>query len=201
MTIDLDNLAQEIPNVLIEYGTQVVLAIVIFFIGKWAAKLFTNALLRGLDKKSVYPTISRFAGSLVYTSLLAIIITALGQLGIQTASFVAIIGAAGLAVGFALQGSLANSASGVMLILFRPIRSGDFIEAAGESGTVEEIGIFCTTLLTADNKVKIIPNANITSGNITNYSMKPIRKVDLVVNIAYGADIKKAKQVQVLEHI
>jgi small conductance mechanosensitive channel len=123
------------------------------------------------------------------------VITALGKLNVPTASFVAVIGAAGLAVGFAMQGSLGNFASGVMLILFRPFRVGDYVEAGGTSGSVEEIQVFATTLKTPDNKKIVVPNAAITAANIVNYSAKPVRRVDMVFGIGYGDDIAKAKQI------
>ena len=194
--MNIDQIMDQLPSLIITYGTQLVMAIVIFLIGKWVAKAVSNAVVKGMNKKDVDRTISSFIGNLIYCGLFAfVIIAALGQLGIQTASFVAIIGAAGLAVGFALQGSLSNFASGVLLILFRPIRSGDFVEAAGEAAVVDQIGIFSTTMKTGDNKVIIVPNSNIMGGNITNYSLEATRRIDLVIGIGYDADIRKAKEV------
>ena len=194
--MNIDQIMDQLPSLIITYGTQLVMAIVIFLIGKWVAKAVSNAVVKGMNKKDVDRTVSSFVGNLIYCGLFAfVIIAALGQLGIQTASFVAIIGAAGLAVGFALQGSLSNFASGVLLILFRPIRSGDFVEAAGEAAVVDQIGIFSTTMKTGDNKVIIIPNSNIMGGNITNYSLEATRRIDLVIGIGYDADIRKAKEV------
>jgi len=145
-------------------------------------------------KGDVDVTLVSFAGNLIYVALLAfVIIAALGQLGIQTTSFIAILGAAGLAVGLALQGSLANFAAGVLMVIFRPFQVGDFIEGAGVAGTVEEIQIFTTQLKTPDNKTIIIPNAKMTEGNITNYSNKGTRRVDLIFGIGYGDDIDKAR--------
>jgi len=136
-----------------------------------------------------------FVLSLVYWGLLAIVvIAALGQLGIQTASFVAIIGAAGLAIGLALQGSLSNFASGVLLLVFKPFKAGDFVEAAGTAGSIEKIQIFTTELVTPDNKQIIIPNSAITGGTITNYSAKDTRRVDLTIGISYDDDIDKARE-------
>ena len=200
MEFDFEKIMADAPDLIIIYGTQIVMALVIFIIGKWVAKLIANAIVNGMNKRQVDKTISQFVGSIVNTALFAfVIIAALGQLGIETASFVAIVGAAGLAIGFALQGSLANFASGVLLILFRPIRAGDFVEAAGEAGVINEVGIFSTIMKTGDNKVIIIPNSNIMGGNITNYSMEATRRIDLVVGIAYEADLRKAKQL--LENI
>ena len=194
--MNIDQIMDQLPSLIITYGTQLVMAIVIFLIGKWVAKAVSNAVVKGMNKKDVDRTVSSFVGNLIYCGLFAfVIIAALGQLGIQTASFVAIIGAAGLAVGFALQGSLSNFASGVLLILFRPIRSGDFVEAAGEAAVVDQIGIFSTTMKTGDNKVIIVPNSNIMGGNITNYSLEATRRIDLVIGIGYDADIRKAKEV------
>jgi small conductance mechanosensitive channel len=194
--MNIDQIMDQLPSLIITYGTQLVMAIVIFLIGKWVAKAVSNAVVKGMNKKDVDRTISSFIGNLIYCGLFAfVIIAALGQLGIQTASFVAIIGAAGLTVGFALQGSLSNFASGVLLILFRPIRSGDFVEAAGEAAVVDQIGIFSTTMKTGDNKVIIVPNSNIMGGNITNYSLEATRRIDLVIGIGYDADIRKAKEV------
>ena len=196
MDLDLEKIINDASGLITSYGLQLVMAIAIFVVGKWLARVVTNAIVNGMNKKAIDQTISKFTGSLIYTALLAFVIVAsLGQLGIQTASFVAIIGAAGLAVGFALQGSLSNFASGVLLILFRPIRTGDFVEAAGEMGSIDEVGIFSTTMKTVDNKVIIIPNSNIMGGNITNYSMESTRRIDMVIGISYDADIRKTKQV------
>lgn len=195
MEFNIEKMLEDAPELIITHGTQVLMALIIFIVGKWVAKLVANSIVGAMSKKEVDKTISSFVGSLVFGGLFAfVIIAALGQLGIQTASFVAIIGAAGLAVGFALQGSLSNFASGVLLILFRPIRAGDFVEAAGEAGVVSEVGIFSTIMKSGDNKVIIIPNSNIMGGNITNYSMEATRRIDLVVGIGYDADIRKAKQ-------
>ncbi|ARN74580.1 mechanosensitive ion channel family protein [Oceanicoccus sagamiensis] len=196
MEFNIDKLLEDAPNLIVTYGVQLITALAIFIIGKWLARAIANAITNSMNKKNVDKTISNFVGSIIYTALFAFaIIAALGQIGIETASFVAIIGAAGLAVGFALQGSLSNFASGVLLILFRPIRSGDFVEAAGEMGVIDEVGIFSTKMKTGDNKVIIIPNSNIMGGNITNYSMEATRRIDLIVGIGYDADIRKAKHV------
>ncbi len=162
--------------------------------GKWLANTIANIVAKGLDKKGVDATLSQFVRNILfYILFIMVIIAALGQLGIQTASFVAIVGAAGLAVGLALQGSLANFAAGVLIILFRPIKKGDFVEVAGVSGSVSEISIFATTLLTGDNKTVIIANADVTGGNITNFSTQPTRRVDLVVGVAYDSNIQQVK--------
>jgi len=149
-----------------------------------------------MNKRQVDPTIVSFVANMTYIALLVfVVLAALGQLGIQTTSFIAVIGAAGLAIGLALQGSLANFAAGFLMIIFRPFKVGDYIEGAGVGGTVEVIQIFTTQLKTPDNKTVIIPNAALTAGNITNYSAKGTRRVDLVFGIGYGDDIDHAKKV------
>ena len=176
------------------YGVKLLLALAIYIIGKWIVGLISNALQRSMDARNVDPTISKFVGSIAYYLMFAfVVIAALGQLGVQTASVVAIIGAAGLAVGFALQGTLSNFAAGVMMILLRPIKVGDFVEVAGTAGTVSEVAIFATTLLTGDNKTIIIANSAVMGDNITNYSTQPERRVDLLVGVGYGANIQQVK--------
>jgi small conductance mechanosensitive channel len=193
-TMDFDKFLEDSPDLIMTFGIQLVTALIIFVIGKWVARLITNFLRNMMEKKSVDPTVSGFVANLSYALLLTfVIIAALGQLGVQTASFVAIIGAAGLAVGFALQGSLSNFAAGVMMLIFRPAKVGDFIEAAGISGVVDEITVFSTRLKTGDNKVVICPNSAVMGGNIINYSTMPTRRIDLVIGISYDADIKQAK--------
>ena len=178
------------------YGLKVVGAIAIFVIGRIVIGILIGGLRRLMKRAETDETLARFLVSLARIALLTFLfIAVLGTLGIQTASFIAIIGAAGLAVGFALQGSLANFASGVMLIIFRPFKAGDFIEAGGSAGTVEEIHIFNTVMKTPDNKKVIIPNSQVTGGTITNYSAKDTRRVDMVFGIGYDDDIKRAKEI------
>lgn len=192
--MNLEEIMPLVSEYAIVYGVKFVMAVVVYLVGKWIAKKLSGLVAKGLDKKGVDATLSQFVNNIVYYVLLiVVIIAALGQLGIQTASFVAIVGAAGLAVGLALQGSLANFAAGVLLILFRPIRVGDFVEVAGVSGSVSNISIFCTTLLTGDNKTVIVANADVSGGNITNYSIEPTRRVDLVVGVAYDSNIEQVK--------
>lgn len=179
----------------IAVGMKVLLAVAIYIVGKWVVKTVTGFIRKGMDAKGMDTTLSAFIVNIVYYLAMAfVVIAALGQLGVQTASLVAIIGAAGLAVGLALQGSLSNFAAGVMLILFRPMKVGDFVEAGGTSGAVKEIGIFCTTLLTPDNKTVIVPNSAVGGNNITNYSTQNRRRIDLVIGVSYGADIAQTKQ-------
>ena len=151
------------------WGLKVLAAIAIFIIGRWIAKAVRGGVRRMMNKGDVDPIVIGFVSSITYIALLAfVVIAALGQLGIQTTSFIAILGAAGLAVGLALQGSLANFAAGFLMIIFRPFKVGDFIEGAGVAGVVEAIHIFTTTLKTGDNKIIIIPNAKLSGDNITN---------------------------------
>lgn len=190
MKENIDELLQRAPEILVTYGVKILLAFAVYLIGKWIAKGISGLLEKGMKSRNVDPTIVSFTKNIVYYAMFTmVIIAALGQLGVQTASFVAIIGAAGLAIGFALQGSLANFAAGVLLMLFRPFKLGDFVEAGGASGVVKEISIFSTILNTGDNKTVIISNATIMGGNITNYSTQPERRVDFTVGVSYGADL------------
>jgi small conductance mechanosensitive channel len=192
----MERLLQKIWELLTIYGLKIIAALIIFIIGRWVAKLIKNITEKVMEKKGVDPTLISFIGDITYFALLVfVILAALGQLGIQTTSFIAVIGAAGLAVGLALQGSLANFAAGFLMIIFRPFKVGDYIEGAGIAGTVESIQMFTTQLKTPDNKTVIVPNAKITGDNIVNWSSKGTRRVDLVIGIGYGDDIDKAKQI------
>ncbi|MDD3731700.1 MAG: mechanosensitive ion channel [candidate division Zixibacteria bacterium] len=178
------------------YGLKILGALAILIIGRFAVSLLTRIIRRLLERSKTEATLIKFITSLTRIALMTfVIIAALGTLGVQTASFVAIIGAAGLAIGFALQGSLTNFASGVMIVIFRPFKVGDYIEAGGVSGSVATVHIFNTILNTPDNKKVIIPNSKITGDNIVNYSANEIRRVDLVFGIGYSDDIKKAKTI------
>lgn len=178
------------------YGLKVVAAVLILIIGRWVASGISKLVRKAMERSKVDKTLISFVASLVHIGLLVIVvIAALGQLGIQTTSFIAIIGAAGLAVGLALQGSLANFAAGVLMIIFKPFKVGDFIEGGGATGVVEEIGIFTTVLTSLDNKKIIVPNAKMTSDNIINYTEKEYRRVDLVVGVSYGDNLDKVKGV------
>lgn len=188
------------PNKIIgyvtEYGLNLVFAIAIFVIGKWVAKKVVAVAKKSMAKSKLDEMLVDFIGNILYAVLLAfVIISAISELGIETTSIAAIFAAAGLAIGLALQGSLANFASGVMLIFFRPFTKGDFVEVSGTSGSVKEVNIFNTVLTTPDNKVVIIPNGGITSGNIVNYSTQNTRRIDLVMGCGYDDDIKKVKDV------
>lgn len=174
----------------------VLAALVIFMVGKWGARVLQHLSEKLMTKSKVEPTLVKFIGHLIYVALfIFVILAALGQLGIQTTSLIAVLGAAGLAVGLALQGSLSNFAAGVLLILFRPFKKGDYIETAGTAGTVEEIQIFTTMLVTPDNKMIIVPNAKVISDNIVNISAKPTRRVDFVFGVSYTEDIDQVKTV------
>jgi len=187
---------QSLSQILIAYGIKIVLALVIFVVGRIAVGIIRRTVMQTFDKRGVDPTISKFVGSIIYYLMFAfVVIAAIGQLGVQTASIVAILGAAGLAIGLALQGTLSNFASGVMLILLRPLKVGDYVEVAGEAGIVSEVGIFATKLLTPDNKTIIIANSSVIGNNITNYSTQHTRRVDLVVGVGYNADISTVKSI------
>ena len=178
------------------WGLKALLAALIFLVGRLAAKVAKKSLRVALRRSKVDETLIIFVSNLAYGLLLTVVVIAsLGQLGIQTTSFIAILGAAGLAVGLALQGSLANFAAGMLMIIFRPFKVGDFIEAAGTMGTVEEIEIFTTKLRSPDNKEIVIPNNLITSANITNFSAKETRRIDLVIGVSYSDDLGKVKHV------
>lgn len=194
--MDIQAVIEQYSPLAVSYGIKVIMALVVFIVGKWLAKKIAALLKSTMLKSGVDETVVTFAANLAFGLLMTIVIIAsLAQLGIQTASFVAIIGAAGLAVGLALQGSLSNFASGVMIILFRPIKQGDFIEAAGVAGVVKDISIFVTTMTTPDNKTIIVPNSGIIGGAITNYSTQPTRRIDMIVGISYDSDMKKAKEI------
>jgi len=178
-----------------EYGLKIIAAILIFVIGKWAVKKITAISKNLMTKANVDRTLVEFSESLIYFALLLMVILAsINALGINTTSFVAIFAAAGLAIGLALQGSLSNIGGAVLIIIFRPFQVGDFVEAAGATGTVEDINLFSTIIAPLDNRTIIVPNGAIVAGNITNFSKKPNRRVDHVFGIGYGDDLKLAKE-------
>ncbi len=194
--MDMNQIVEKVWELVTIYGLKVIAAIAIFVVGRWVAKAVANMIRKMMKKADVDETLLKFVGNMAYIALLAfVVLAALSQLGIQTTSFIAVLGAAGLAVGLALQGSLSNFAAGFLMILFRPIRVGDYIEGAGTAGTVEEIAIFTTTLVTPDNKTVIIPNAAMTGDNIVNWTVKGTRRVDMVMGIGYDDDIDQAKQI------
>ncbi len=192
----LSGIVDQVGGLLVAYAPNVIGAILIFVVGRWAAKFLKGVVRRLMERAKADPALVAFVENLTYMALMVfIVIAVLGKIGVQTGSLIAVIGAAGLAVGLALQGSLANFAAGVLLLIFRPFKTDDLIEAAGVLGVVEEIGIFTTHLTTPDNKSIVIPNAKLTGDNIINYDAKPIRRVDLVIGVSYDADLKKTKAV------
>jgi len=189
-----------VESLLIPWGIRIAVALAIFIIGRWIAKWLTGVVRKLMAKSHLDEMLVNFLGNIVYTVLLLVaVMAALDHLGIQTTSLLAVFGAAGLAIGLALKDSLANFSSGVMLILFRPFKVGDFIEAGGASGVVEEVRMFATIMRTGDNREVIVPNGQIYGGTIVNFSAKATRRIDLVFGIGYDDDMAKAKQI--MEHI
>lgn len=181
-------------QMLIDFALKLIVALAIVFIGKLVASLVRDGVVKVMRIRGMDETIISFLSSLLYGTLfIIVIIAAISHLGFNTTSLVAIVGAAGLAIGLALQGSLSNFASGVLLIILKPFKSGDFIDVASVTGIVEEIHVFSTKLRTGDNKTVIIPNGKITSSTITNFSTKPERRLDLVIGVSYDADLAKTK--------
>lgn len=182
-------------NLGIDLGIKIATALAIFLIGKFLIKILVRGISRVMQKQGVDKTLETFICNLVRISLMVVVvIAAIGAIGIQTTSFIAIFGAAGLAVGLALQGSLSNFASGVLIILFRPYRVGDYIEAAGIAGSVEQVQILTTILKTGDNKQIIVPNSQIMDSIITNYSANDTRRIDMVVGVSYDDDLDKVRK-------
>lgn len=177
-------------------GMKVLAAGAILVTGRWVARHLVRLLRKAMERAKLEDTLTRFLGNLAHAALLVfVVLAAISQLGIQTASFVAVIGAAGLAVGLALQGSLANFAAGAMIIIFRPYKAGDYIEAAGTAGKVQDVQIFTTVLNTPDNKTVVVPNGKMMSGVITNFNTNDTRRVDLVIGVAYEDDLDRARAV------
>jgi small conductance mechanosensitive channel len=185
-----------IQEIVAASGINLLAAVAILVLGKWAAGFLRRLCENIMTRSRIDSTLVKFVGNLVYAALLVFaLLAALNKLGIQTASLVAVIGAAGLAVGLALQGSLSNFAAGVLLIVFRPFKKGDYVEAAATTGTVEEIQIFTTMLITPDNKMIIVPNSKIIADNIVNISAQPTRRVDFVFGVGYTDDLDGVKEV------
>jgi len=183
-------------NLLLEYGPKVLMAIVIWIIGIWVIKFVVRNVKKRLEKNNHDPSLRNFLTNLLDWILkIILILGVLSVVGFEPTSFAAVIAAAGLAIGLALQGSLANFAGGVLIMLFKPIKIGDFIEAQGVAGTVKEIEIFTTKLLSPDNKEIIIPNGALSNNNITNYSSQPQRRIDMVFGVGYDSDIKQTKEI------
>lgn len=189
-----------IGNYLQVQGTNLVINLIaglaIFLIGRWVAKLIHRVAIKAMERSKFDPLLTKFLGNILYALLLVfVVLAAINQVGIQTTSMIAVIGAAGLAVGLALQGSLANFAAGVLLIVFRPYRIGDFVEGGGVAGVVVDVQIFTTELKTGDNRKIIVPNGQMMNGTITNYSSHDTRRVDLVVSAGYDDDIDTVRRV------
>ncbi|PLX65982.1 MAG: mechanosensitive ion channel protein MscS [Denitrovibrio sp.] len=192
----MENTVNYIQNWLAEFGPNIVYALIILFLGRYSAKVISKVVVKALSKANAGDTLIKFLKVIIYYTLLAaVIIAALNQLGIQTTSIVAVLATAGLAVGLALKDSLSNFAAGVMIIVFKPFVIGNFVETAGTMGTVEEISIFTVKMKTPDNKSIIVPNSSVINGNITNYSAKDTRRVDIAIGVGYESDIKKTKEV------
>jgi len=192
----MEQVLRTIYTYLATYGFRIIAALVILVVGRWVARLLSNLVKKGMVKANVDETLAGFTQHLCYITLLVfVVIAALEKLGVRMTSFVVVVGAAGLAIGFALQGSLANFAAGVMLIIFKPFKVGDFVELASKMGTVKEIQIFNTILNSPDNVRIIIPNGQVTGSNIMNFTVNGTRRIDLVIGISYDDDLKKAQQV------
>jgi len=191
----MESLLIKVYEYLLVYGLNVIAAIVIFLVGRWLSGVISRLIEKMMLKSQAEIMLARFVKNIAYFGLLIfVIVAALNRLGLQTASLIAVLGAAGLAVGLALQGSLANFAAGIMLILFKPFKVDDFVEAGGTTGTVKEVHIFNTILHTLDNRKVIVPNSKITGDNITNFTGLDKRRVDLVFGISYGDDMTTAKE-------
>ncbi|RUO80291.1 mechanosensitive ion channel protein [Idiomarina tyrosinivorans] len=195
----MENITQWITNnqdLIIEYAIKGVVAIIILLAGLFVARLATGMLGKAMRKRDTDNAVISFLSAILKTVIvIAALLMALSHVGVQTTSFIAILGAAGLAIGLALQGSLSNIASGVLIILFRPFRAGEYVDAGGVSGSIEEINIFQTIMKTPDNKVVFVPNAQITGSPITNYNREELRRIDMVIGVSYSANLQKTKQV------
>lgn len=193
---DIQGWLEYLEKFAVEYGPKVLGAVLTLVIGLFVVGWVRRGIRAGLTKANVEPTLANFLANLAKMGLLLMVfISAVGKLGVETTSFVAVLGAMGLAIGFAMQDSLGNFASGVMIMFFKPFKAGDFVEAGGTVGIIEEIHIFSTIMKTPDNKKIIVPNGQITGGTITNYSAKDTRRVDLVFGIAYDDSMKEAKAI------
>ena len=190
----IDDYSQTIKELIMTYGLKVIAAIIALIVGLWVIKIIVKALARIMEKREVDPSLRGFINSLTGILLkIMLIISVIGMVGIPMTSFIAILGAAGLAVGMALSGTLQNFAGGVMILIFKPFKVGDFIEAQGYMGTVSEIQIFISVLKTPDNKTILIPNGGLSTGSLVNFSSEDTRRVDFSFGIAYGDSYDDAK--------
>ena len=192
--IEIQNYFETIKKLVLEYSPKFVVAIIILIVGLWATSFITKTAKKVMIKRNVELTLSNFIGNLIFWTLRVLLfVTVISKLGIETSAFVTILGAAGLAIGLSLQGSLSNFAGGILIILFKPFRLGDTIEALGETGKVDEILIFSTRLITATNQVIYIPNGILSNGKIKNYSQLGIRRADLVLKTNYDSNFSQIK--------
>ena len=195
-TMSLDTLVNKLIDLSVSFGSKLLVALLVFFIGRWIVKKLNRLVINILTKRHVEASLATFTKSLVSITLnFTLVIIIISVLGIETSSFIALFASAGVAVGMALSGTLQNFAGGVMILLFKPFKVGDYIEAQGQSGTVKEIQIFNTIITTTDNKVIIIPNGGLSTGIIMNYSKESQRRVDWVFGIGYGDSYEHAKTV------
>ncbi|WP_375752565.1 small-conductance mechanosensitive channel MscS [Vibrio sp. HN007] len=199
VTESISNMEAWLTNnseLLIQYGVNILSAVIILFIGNIIVKTIAGSVAKVLEKREMDKAVVDFISALVrYLLFVIVLIAALGRIGVQTASVVAVIGAAGLAVGLALQGSLSNFAAGVLIVAFRPFKSGDYVEIGGVAGSVESIQIFQTVLKTPDNKMIVVPNGSVIGGPIVNYSRHDTRRIDYVIGVSYSADLQKTKEI------
>jgi len=196
MGFDMEAIGRKVLEFLAAHWLDVVAAIVIFVVGRWLAKVISKLVGKAMTKAKVDATLTSFVENLCHIALIVlVVVAALDKLGVPTTNFAVVVGAAGLAIGFALQGSLSNFAAGIMLIIFKPFKVGDFVELGGKAGTVKEIQIFNTILNSPDNVRVIVPNGQVTGNNVLNYTVNGTRRVDMVVGVSYGDDLKKAQQV------
>jgi len=194
--MDITGILESIQQIFTDFGFKILSAIAIAVIGFWIAKKISAFAGKAFERMELDPTLHRFFSNLIYWLLLGfVIIAALGALGINTGAFMAILGAAGLAIGLAMEGSLSNFAAGVLIILFRPFKVGDYIEVDENEGKVEKIQLFHSTLVTYDNETIIIPNSEITGNVITNYSTKEWVRVEIPLTVSHGADFNKVKEI------
>ena len=193
---NFDLVVQTIIGYGVELGKKILIALVIYFVGRWLVKLIRRGVQRIMERRKMAPEVQSFMGSVVNVTLtVLLVITVISALGIETTSFAALLASAGVAIGMALSGQMQNLAGGVMILLQRPYRIGDYIETNGKEGTVKSIQIFNTYITTVDNKTIIIPNGSISNGVLVNYSAQENRRVDLTIGVEYGQDIDQAKQV------
>lgn len=196
LKIDSQNYLLILEKIIIEYSPKIITALLLLFVGLWLVSILTKAIKKVMIKREVDKTLSNFAGNLVFWTLRIILFVAvISKLGVETSSFVAILGAAGLAIGLALQGSLSNFAGGILIILFKPFQVDDVIESQGEIGVVNEIQIFNTKIITASNQTVYIPNGMLSNGIVKNYTQEGIRRVDLTIGVDYNSDLKQVKEV------